>query len=266
MVEKPVTLAGMNGMPEWLRFLSEFAREAQARGLVGRTLAECAGGPLMTWEHAGSGPRVYISAGMHGDEPAGPLALLRLLEEDFFGSGIHWLLGPALNPDGLSAGTRGNGAGIDLNRDYLTRQTPEVRAHAGWLETMPPPDLFISLHEDWETCGFYLYEINLGPDIPQRAQAILDAVRPWFPPQPGPDIDGHQPRTDGWIYHEAEADEPTGWPEAIFLANHGCPLSFTFETPSQAALDHRVAAHVSAVRAAVTALLPAESASQMGLS
>jgi protein MpaA len=248
----------MNGMPEWPRFLAGFARAAQARGFVGRTLAVCAGGHLMAWERAGHGPLVYLSAGIHGDEPAGPLALLRLLEAGFFKPDIHWLICPALNPDGLAAGTRGNGAGNDLNRDYLTRLTPEVRAHAGWLEAMPPPDLFISLHEDWETRGFYLYEINLGPDVPQRAQAIIDAVRPSFVPQPGPDIDGHQPRTDGWIYHEAEADEPTGWPEAIFLANHGCPLSFTFETPSQEPLDLRVAAHVAAVRAAVLVLLPCD--------
>jgi hypothetical protein len=110
--------------------------------------------------------------------------------------------------------------------------------------------LFLSLHEDWETTGFYLYEINLGRDEPQRAPAIIDAVRPWFPPEPGPEIDGHLPRADGWIYHEAEADVPQGWPEAIFLAKRGCPLSFTFETPSHAPLARRVAALMAAVRAA----------------
>ena len=41
-----------------------------------------------------------------------------------------------------------------------------------------------------------------------------------------------------------------GWPEAIFLAKHGCPLSFTFETPSQAPLARRIAALGAAVRAA----------------
>jgi hypothetical protein len=240
----------MNGTPEWPEFGIRFAREAEACGFAGRTLVDCAAGPLMAWEREGNGPRVYVSAGIHGDEPTGPLAMLRLLLDGFFTPDTHWLLCPALNPDGLVAGTRGNGTGRDLNRDYLKRRTPEVRAHTAWLVTMPPPTLFLSLHEDWETSGFYLYEINLGTDIPARATGIIDAVRPWFEPQPGPDIDGHTPRADGWIYHKAEADEPKRWPEAIFMAKLGCPLSFTFETPSKAPLDHRIAALMAAVQAA----------------
>lgn len=205
----------------------------------------------MAWERMADGPRVYVSAGIHGDEPAGPLAMMRLLEAGFFGEGVHWLICPALNPDGLALGRRGNAHGLDLNRDYLKRRSAEVRAHAGWLESVPVPGLFLSLHEDWECAGFYFYEINLGDDEPRRAAAVLEAVRPWFAAQPGPDIDGHVPRADGWIYHEAEADEPRGWPEAIFMAKRGCPLSFTFETPSHAPLEQRVEALCAAARAAL---------------
>ncbi|MCF7733321.1 MAG: M14 family metallocarboxypeptidase [Akkermansiaceae bacterium] len=237
-------------MPDRTVLLPRFAHAAGTRGFAGRVLENCAAGPLMAWERPAGGPRVYISAGIHGDEPAGPMALLKLMEADFFTPAVHWLLCPVLNPDGLAAGTRGNGDGRDLNRDYLKRRTPEVRAHAAWLESQPAPDLFLSLHEDWETTGFYFYEINLGLDVPPRAAAIIEAVRPWFPPQPGPDIDGHPPRADGWIYHEAKADEPRRWPEAIFLARLGCPLSFTFETPSRAPLARRIAAHMAAVKAA----------------
>src|SRR5690606_35587474 len=100
--------------------------------------------------------------------------------------------------------------------------------------------LFISLHEDWETSGFYFYEINLGEDRPERAQRILDAVSMWFPAEAGPVIDGHDIREAGWIYHAAEPDLPEGWPEAIYLAKLGCPISFTFETPSHAMLHERV--------------------------
>jgi hypothetical protein len=32
--------------------------------------------------------RVYLSSGMHGDEPAGPLAVLQLLQEDRWRSGF----------------------------------------------------------------------------------------------------------------------------------------------------------------------------------
>ena len=199
----------------------------------------------------GPGPGIYLSSGIHGDEPAGPLALLGLMQEGFFSdTTFHWAVCPALNPDGLALGTRGNADGVDLNRDYWRRETPEVNAHAAWLAALGRLDLFLSLHEDFETSGFYFYEINLGEDQPGRAAAILDAVTPWFAPEPGPEIDGHLARRPGWIYHEAEADVPQGWPEAIYLSKSGCPLSFTFETPSSAPLGKRVAAHRAAIHAA----------------
>jgi hypothetical protein len=236
---------------DWPDFLPAFGRAAEAVGFSPIVLAETDAGPLSLWERAGRGPRVYLTSGIHGDEPAGPLALLDLMNEDFFAAEFDWVIGPALNPAGMAAGQRGNAAGLDLNRDYRRRRSREVAAHAAWIVAQPAPALFLSLHEDWETQDFYLYEINLGADEPRRARDIIAAVRPWFVPEAGPQIDGHVSREPGWIYHAAEADEPKGWPEAIFLAHHGCPLSFTFETPSHAPLASRVAAHRAAVRAAV---------------
>ena len=240
----------MSAAFDWMDFQTAFSDAALPEGFSPTLLAELDAGPLIAWERPVSGPRVYLSAGIHGDEPAGPLALLGLLREGFFTPSVHWLLCPALNPSGLAAFTRENSAGIDLNRDYWLRDTAEVVAHSLWLDAQCAPDLFISLHEDWETTGFYFYEINLREDQPQRAYRILESVSPWFPPEPGPEIDGHESREPGWIYHAAEPDLPEGWPEAIYLAKLGCPLSFTFETPSHAALDQRVAAHMAAVKAA----------------
>ena len=68
---------------------------------------------------------------------------------DHFDPDTRWTLCPAINPTGLAAGTRDNASGIDLNRDYLQRQSPEVQAHARWLECRDAPNLFLSLHEDW---------------------------------------------------------------------------------------------------------------------
>ncbi len=240
----------MDSSFDWPDFLPAFRRAAEAAGFSATELVETAAGPVVVWDRPAAGPRVYLSAGIHGDEPAGPLALLEMMREGFFAAELGWVICPALNPTGLAEGRRENAAGIDLNRDYLRRRSCEVAAHAGWLDSVDPPGLFLSLHEDWEAEGFYFYEINLGVDEPCRAGEILEAVRPWFPPDPGHEIDGHSPRGPGWIYHEAEADVPEGWPEAIFLAKQGCPLSFTFETPSHAALASRVAAHCAAVRAA----------------
>jgi hypothetical protein len=110
----------------------------------------------------------------------------------------------------------------------------------------------MSLHEDWESDGFYFYEINLGEDCPERARELLAAVENHLPIDPHDMVDDHEVREKGWIYHEAKADFPDAWPEAIFMADRGCPLSFTFETPSCAsALGDRVAALVAAVEASL---------------
>ena len=233
----------------WETFLSDFSRAAGAAGFQPHTMATLAAGPMIAWERAGVGRRVYLSAGMHGDEPAGPLAILEMMRAGFFPEDLHWLICPALNPSGLANGRRENADGVDLNRDYWTIRTPEVAAHSAWLDSHPAPDLCISLHEDWETAGFYFYEINLVADDPERAAGILAAVSPWFPAEDGPEIDGHECRAPGWIHHSAEPDIPEGWPEAIYLAKMGCPLSFTFESPSTGCLTARVAAHCAAIRA-----------------
>jgi len=234
-------------------FLAEFGELAAAKGFTRRHLCETPAGPLLAWERLESGPPDYVSAGIHGDELAGPLAALELLRSGVMDTG-SWLLCPALNPTGLAAGTRENDGGFDLNRDYLSLRTCEIRGHSGWLKSVPCPRLFTSLHEDWETFGFYFYEINLGPDLPERAASILEAVTPWFPVEPELVIDGHDIRSSGWIYHVPEADSPSDWPEAIFLAKLGCPVSFTFETPSANCIHDRIAAHVAAVKAALASV------------
>jgi murein peptide amidase A len=236
----------MDQLFKWPDFLDEFAEAALRQGFRSEVLLDTQDGPMMAWEKEGEGSLVYVSAGIHGDEPAGPLALLELMRAGSFPDGQHWLICPALNPGGLAMSRRENREGVDLNRDYLQQLTPEIVAHARWLKRDRVPDVFVSLHEDWETEGFYFYEINLLEDQPQRAAEILEAVAEHFPAESGEEIDGHEPRAAGWIYHGAEADLPDSWPEAIYLAKQGCPLSFTFETPSQADLPKRVAAHVSA--------------------
>ena len=202
----------------------------------------------MAWVKAAEAPSVYLSAGIHGDEPAGPLAVLEMMEGGVFDSSRSWMICPALNPGGLVLHTRENRRGADLNRDYFQVTSLEVAAHSRWLARQAVPDLFVSLHEDWESQGFYFYEINLGQDRPEVAEAIFSAVAPVFPKESGELIDGHEVRGPGWIYHCAEADLPDAWPEAIWLAKRGCPLSFTFETPSQARLVERTRAHIAAFR------------------
>jgi len=80
-----------------------------------------------------------------------------------------------LNPIGFAKNKRENGQGIDLNRDYLNPQSDEIRAHLAWLEKQSAFDLCLCLHEDWESYGFYVYELN--PDRqPSLAETMVAAV------------------------------------------------------------------------------------------
>ncbi len=199
-------------------------------------------------------PRVYVSAGIHGDEPAGALAVLEGLRRGAFDGRVAWDIFPALNPGGLARGTRENPDGTDLNRDYRLLSAPETRMHVEWIECAKSPyDLYISLHEDWEARGFYLYEINTSGG-PSMSAAILGAVETILPLEPGPIVDGHRLRGPGWIYHPPEPDEPEGWPEAIFHCKKRPLNSYTLETPSALPLEKRVDAHLAAVRAATGVL------------
>lgn len=241
---------------DWRTYPGEFSAAAMARGFSSEVIVDTEDGPIIGWQRAGGNPQVYISAGIHGDEPAGPLALLDLMKVGFFSEEITWTICPALNPGGLLLGTRENRSRVDLNRDYFSKSSLEIAAHSAWLLRRPVQDLFISLHEDWESTGFYFYEINLCEDKPERAAAIHAAVSPYFLPEHGPEIDGHEVREDGWICHCAEADLPESWPEAIYLAKNGCNLSFTLETPSAMNLSERVSAHRAAVAEIISQSFP----------
>jgi predicted deacylase len=195
----------------------------------------------------GAPRRIYLSAGIHGDEPAGPLALVRLLRENPWPDEAELWCCPCLNPTGFPRNSRANAAGFDLNRDYRHLHTPEVRAHVDWLRCLPSLDLTFCLHEDWEAHGFYLYELN--PDArPSLAPAMLAAVARVCPLDLSPEIEG-RPASGGLINPSLDPDSRPQWPEAFFLIQHKTRLSYTLEAPSDFPLPIRVEALVAAVRA-----------------
>jgi hypothetical protein len=193
--------------------------------------------------------RLYLSAGIHGDEPAGPLAALRLIEENRWPENIEIVLLPCLNPLGFTLNRRENAGGIDLNRDYRQSQATESRAHIAWLEQQPGFDRYLCLHEDWEAHGFYLYEQN--PDHqPSLADDMIAAVKKVCPIDPAEIIEGRV--AQGGIIHPKFAPlERPDWPEAFYLISYKSRQGYTLEAPSDFPLATRVDALVAAVNAAV---------------
>jgi murein peptide amidase A len=234
--------------------LDDIRRAAKKSGFSIRILHETDGLPLLALSRFGSGAgkSVYLSAGIHGDEPAGPLAILELLEADL-PQDITWHICPALNPSGLRAGTRANAAGADLNRDYLALSQPEVRAHVEWLSDQGIFDLALFLHEDWECNGFYLYELNPSPELFSAARPMLRAVESHCPIENGRRIDGHEAQ-NGVITPLSRDLRRKDWPEALYVFTHHTRLNYTLEAPSSFALHTRVEALQAAVLAGVGAL------------
>lgn len=216
---------------------------------------EVGGCPLigLTRRTPGPRPRIYLSTGVHGDEPAPPLALLQLLETGGFDAAANWFLMPMLNPTGFGRATRENADGIDLNRDYRAPSTPEVRGHIAWLQRQPRFDLALCLHEDWEATGFYLYELN-AENRPSLAHAVLKAAAAHVPIDPATVIDGREIAEPGIIRPVNDPLLRDQWPEAIYLRAHHSVLGYTFETPSSHPLETRVNAIVTAVRTALAGL------------
>lgn len=231
--------------------LDELDNEASERGWLSERFFVSDGLRLSAYHRASEFPRrrLYISAGIHGDEPAGPLAARVLIEEDQWPEDLEVWLCPCLNPAGFALNTRENSDRVDLNRDYRQFQTPEIRAHRDWLNRCPIFDQALILHEDWEAKGFYLYELN--PDNqPSRAEKIIQRVAQVCPIESGNEIDGWQ--ADGGIIRpRINPDDRPQWPEAVYLVVNKSRHGYTLEAPSDYPLPVRVNALVTGVRAAI---------------
>ncbi len=216
---------------------------ARQRGFEPQAIARIGGDDVTLWTRESTrshAPRVFVSAGIHGDEPAGALAAAHFLSAARLPEGFDWIIAPILNPSGLRRGTRENADGIDLNRDFLRRRSAETAALVNWWERQPRGcDLHLSLHEDWETSGFYFYAINSGP-LPCFSTPLQQSLEQVLPLQETGPVDGHALLKPGLIAHACEADEPEGWPEAIWLGKRYPVLSYTFEAPSAMPLAERV--------------------------
>jgi predicted deacylase len=196
--------------------------------------------------------RVYISAGIHGDEPAGPLAILKLLEENQWPAHAEVVICPCLNPTGFALNRRQNMEGIDLNRQYHGPSALEVQAHIAWINKQANFDICVCLHEDWESHGFYVYELN--PDrVPSFAPDIIKAVSAVCPIDQSAVIEGYAAE-GGIIRPSSDPLSRAQWPEAFYLFTSVTRLTYTFEAPSDFTMTTRVAALTVGVRSVLDAL------------
>jgi hypothetical protein len=196
---------------------------------------------------------LYLSAGIHGDEPAGTEGLIVWAERS-----VGWLreqpccVVPCFNPHGLRENTRGDEQGTDLNRQFHGEGHPLIGAWKAWLGSRRFR-LALCLHEDYDATGTYVYE--LGEAERPIGGICLDAAAGWIPRERRAEIDGRE-MSGGHLFRSGDIADlleemEAGLPEAIYLRSKHAPLVLTFETPSEFALDRRVAAQVRCIEAAV---------------
>jgi len=126
---------------------------------------------------------ILVVGVIHGDENAG-LAVLDTLAEMPIPAGLDLWLMPALNPDGLANDERGNGNGVDLNRnfphDWTQIGTPGAGQYSGTGPASEPetqafiaftqrikPTLTLWYHQD-----LYRVSPSSGRDAPLRQRYV----------------------------------------------------------------------------------------------
>lgn len=244
----PLRHARSHDYPLLVRRWRAAAREA---GLTVKGFAEADGHPvlhLFSKKPAPGAPSVYLSAGIHGDEPAATEAVLAWIERNpGKARALNLRIFPCLNPWGLVHNKRADSEGTDLNRCYRDNPPPVVTAQMR-LSRQSSYDLALILHEDYDAQGAYLYETS--PAKPHWGERILQAMSRHMAPDPRRRIDSSR-ANNGIIRRKISPDTMPDWPEAFFLHFLGAKRVFTIETASEFHIDTRVEAHVAAIDAAI---------------
>ncbi|MDB6138550.1 MAG: succinylglutamate desuccinylase/aspartoacylase family protein [Verrucomicrobiaceae bacterium] len=227
---------------DYAALMAGWERVATKAGLQADTLGMAGPMPIVVFQSAAAAqgrPAVYLSAGVHGDEPAPPWGLLAwAIDHPGLLRNGSFILSPCLNPVGLVANTRLDGQGRDLNRRFHLARDPLIKA---WRKFMKgrPLDFGLCLHEDYDSQGCYVYEISRQRRV--LSEEPMAAVEEFLPRDLRREIEGRAARRG--IIRPKIVPPGIHGPEALFLHQQGCGVTLTFETPSEFGLDDRVRAH-----------------------
>lgn len=237
-------------------------------GLV-RRLARCARSPHVELETLGSfaaGPDSYtmcqvklgrpaphkvsvlVSAGIHGDEPAGVEAAVRFIEHNVENPSLlshySFVIYPCDNPYGWERGLRENSQGLDLNRQFSVRApAPEVELIARGLRGRQF-DLVYEMHEDYDSPGFYLYEFGDDPAA-YLGDSIIHEVSTFGYPLNRSHIIERRRARNGLIRLNLATYRKTRLPKSFYAHRECGGHVLTLETPSTfLPLEDRVRIHL----------------------
>jgi len=224
---------------DYQRLVRRWRRVARVAGLKMTAFAQAGGYEvfrLTSRESAEGG--VYLSAGIHGDEPAATEGLISWAEaHPELLCSLPCVLFPCLNPWGLVNNSRCDEQGRDLNRTFQHDHVPHLQALKAYLKPLRFR-LALNLHEDYDGHGLYIYELERH--TPFWGEALIEIARPLIPIETRTLIDNRRVSKPGLLRRKIHIEKFTAIPEAIYLHHHHAERTFTFETPSEFALEQRV--------------------------
>ena len=193
-------------------------------------------------------PTMLINGGTHGDEPAGVEAVLAFLNQDHspWLNALCFEVIPCFNPYGYVHNTRHNPQGIDINWAFFENDVPEIQILRRLINKRRF-EAVMDLHEDWESPGYYMYEVRrgaplIGPELVRRVSTVC-------PVNTNSRIETMRAQ-HGVISFAPDSDIPArlrgGIPVALF-EQHTDHL-ITSETPTEQSMESRVQAHLIALR------------------
>jgi hypothetical protein len=196
-----------------------------------------------------SGNLVYISAGIHGDEPASVWALYSWFEmQSESHDELSFMIFPCLNPFGLINNIRFDSDGDDLNRSWGSTEKSLI---SQIIERTKPFSfsMAINLHEDYDANGIYLYESLDGKMRDGLALQILTSGSKYIPVDSRKKIEGRWSK-NGIIRPSPSSLPKEGLPEAAFLQRGKAKRTLVLETPSEYDLRQRIKAQVAMIQKA----------------
>lgn len=129
--------------------MPETAEEAELQDELHRLVTSDADAAIERFDELAEHYKVpiFVNNNIHGNEWEGTDASLEVIEdlaetddpdELALLADTRLYFNMTTNPDGRVAGTRANGAGFDMNRDFITQTQPETRAVADVITTTSP--------------------------------------------------------------------------------------------------------------------------------
>jgi murein peptide amidase A len=210
---------------------------------------------------------ILITAGVHGDEPAGVHAVLEFLEKEAANyKDIRFYVFPCVNPSGIDKNRAQNAQNENINRKFVDGSTNQeaalvIKKLKAWNTRFT---LALDLHEVphyWAEEGWtekdnpreaYLYETQTDPSK-RIGRKMIDALPADIEVSSWPSIYGDKAEKGLITYPEGNLNQvyAAGTSLDAYIQRNYSKHTFTTETPISWPLEKRIRTHLSWLKTAL---------------